>query len=166
MAIGFVMRDLRSGDSNDSGMTLVEMLIVLTIIAVTTSISVLAIGSDDGLRGRAEAKRLEARLQLAADQVMIGDRSMAIAIAPQQYAFMERNPQTGAWIATDDPVLGESFTLPNDMTLSTAGTQPVLPLDAGGAGRPFSLLLQDDGRSWIVTYDGVTARLAPAPPPS
>lgn len=143
----------------ERGMTLVEILVVLAIIAITASIAVLSIGSDGNLRGRAEARRIEARLQLAADQMMVGDRPVAMTVAERSYGFVERDDRSGEWRPIDDRVLGAPFDLPDGMTLAAAGSETVFPLGADGAGRPFSLTLEwKDGASKIA-FDGMTARM-------
>lgn len=150
----------------ERGMTLVEILVVLAIIAITASVVVLSIGSDSNLRGRAEAKRIEARLQLAADQMMVSDRPVAMAVAERSYGFVERDERSGEWGPIDDRVLGESFDLPDGMTLAIVGGETIFPLGADSAGRPFSLTLEwKDGASTIA-FDGMTARLRQPTPGS
>lgn len=145
-------------------MTLVEVLSVLAIIAITASVSVLALGSDDSLVGQAEAKRLEARLQLAADTVMIADTPMAIAITSVSYSFVERDDHSGEWVPSRDPILGEVFNLPSDMSLRSVSDASVFPLGATAAGQPFALNIVHDKREWQIVFNGMTARLAPVAP--
>lgn len=141
------------------GMTLVEMLVVLAIIAITASVSVLALGSDSNLRGRAEAKRIEAHLQLAADQTMIGDTLLAISVEPEGYRFLEFDPAVGDWRPLVDPALADPFELPRDMKLTADGSQTIFPLGADGAGQPFALNLEWKENSWKIAFDGMTARI-------
>lgn len=143
----------------ERGMTLVEILVVLAIIAITASVAVLSIGSDSNLRGRAEARRVEARLQLAADQMMVGDRPVAMAVAERSYAFLERDERSGKWRPLDDRVLGEPFDLPEGMKLAVGSGEMIFPLGADGAGRPFSLTLEWKGGESMIAFDGMTARL-------
>lgn len=148
--------------AGERGLTLVEVLVVLAIIAITASVSVLAIGSDDGLRAQAEARRLEARLQLAADRSMIGSKPIAVLIEPGGYRFLERDPRSGEWASAG--ASGEdAFVLPDGMSLQTADGATVLPLDVNGSGRPFTLYLDSGERGWAVAFDGMTARLERMP---
>ncbi len=144
-------------------MTLVEMLVVLAIIAVIASLSVLTIGSGAGLDGRAEAKRLEARLQLAADQTMIEDRQLAISIATDGYAFAEWDEDDGEWRPTSLPSLAEPHELPSGIELRTSGEERLLPLGADASGQSFSLTLANERQQWTVEFDGMTARQAAGP---
>lgn len=142
------------------GMTLVEILVVLAIIAITASVSVLALGGDSNLRGLAEAKRIEARLQLAADQTMIDGMPRALSIAPERYRFLQFDPATGRWSPLEDRVLAEPFDIPADMRLRSGDGQSIYPLGADGSGKPFVLNLDWKERSWTIAFDGVTARMA------
>lgn len=144
---------------NARGMTLVEILVVLAIIAITASVSVLALGGDSNLRGLAEAKRIEARLQLAADQTMIDGMPRAMSIGSGEYQFLQMDPATGQWTPLDDRMLTEPFDIPEDMSLRTDDGQSLYPLGADGSGQPFVLNLDWNERSWIIAFDGVTARM-------
>ena len=69
-------------------MTLVEMLVVLAVVGVSAGVVVLGLGSlrrGDG--AQAEANRLADRLKLAADEVLVSGRPMAIAWTPGAYRF-------------------------------------------------------------------------------
>ena len=153
----------RSCPPGQRGLTLVEVLVVLAIIAITASVSVLAIGSDDGLRAQAEARRLEARLQLAADRSMIGSTPVAIVVEPGGYRFVEPGPGSGEWVAPAESLEENAFVLPEGMTLRSADGATVLPLDVNGSGRPFTLYLASGERGWAVAFDGMTARLERTP---
>lgn len=144
------------------GFTLVEMLVVLAIIAIVASVSALAIGSGNRLDGRAEAARLAARLQFAADQAMIEDRQLALSVTTGGYAFLERDGDGPAWRASTVPSLADPHALPSGLSLSASGQSSVLPLGADGAGQAFSLNLASAEQTWTIEFDGVTARQARA----
>ncbi|MEO6153956.1 MAG: prepilin-type N-terminal cleavage/methylation domain-containing protein [Croceibacterium sp.] len=141
----------------ESGMTLIEMLVVLAIIAVIASVSALAIGGPRRLDGRVEARRLEATLQLAADRTMIGDVPQAIAVAPDSYGVMTWNEATGAW----QPASGsdQQHALPHGLTLTASDDRRLFPLGADAGGEAFALSLAEQGQTWTVDFDGITARI-------
>lgn len=143
------------------GMTLVEMLVVLAIIAVTASISVLAFGAGSGRTGQAEAKRLEARLQLAADRAMLDDEAIAILPQPGGYRFVQWNPESFRWQGASLAMLSEPHTLPRGMTLVASDARPLLPVGADNGGQAFALTISAEGRRWLVEFDGMTARTRP-----
>lgn len=145
--------------SEQRGLTLVEMLVVLAIIGISTAAAVLAMsGGRDG-NGQAEAQRLLARVQLAADEAMIGDRSLALSVTPTSYAVMERNDAGLSWQPTTLGGLNDVHKLPAGMQLSAQPDAALLPLDADAAGRPFALTLGRGAQHWTVSFDGMRARL-------
>lgn len=142
------------------GMTLVEMLVVLAIIAVIATIVTLSLGSGRGMNGQAEARQLAARLQLAADQSMISDESVALALEKDGYRFVEWDQVRGEWGRKTNDVLSERKSLPEGMSLRSEDARSLLPLGADAAGQAFSLTLSSEARSWRVEFDGMTARMA------
>ncbi len=150
--------------TRERGMTLVEILVVLAIIAVTASAAVLALGGESNLRGVTEAKRIEARLQLAADQTMIESTPLAISITQSGYNFLQWDAKEGRWGPMIDSVLEEDFELPSDMQLRTDGAETVFPLGADRAGQPFLLHLDWKDWSWTIAFDGITARMVQSVP--
>lgn len=140
-------------------MTLVEMLVVLAIIAVTASIAVLAIGGGGSDRvGQAEAKRLEARLQLAADRTMLDGEAIAVMAQPDGYQFVQWDPDTSEWKNTSVDLLNEAHKLPQGMSLAAPGLNGPLQLGADSGGQPFALTIVAKERRWVVDFDGMTAR--------
>lgn len=144
---------------SQEGMTLVEMLVVLAIIGLTAGASVLALGSGAGLDGQSEARRLQARLQLAADAAMISDAPLALSLKPGGYGILDWNPRANAWQPRVEGVLGEVHTLPRGMTVTSRDGRALLPIDADDRGDDIALVLQAGSKSWIVAFDGLTARV-------
>ncbi|MGB3794918.1 MAG: prepilin-type N-terminal cleavage/methylation domain-containing protein [Alteraurantiacibacter sp.] len=140
-------------------MTLVEMLVVLAIIGITASIAVLSLGSNRGIDMRAAAMRMQAQIQLAADETMISDRQMAIQMGAHGYSFVERPNPASDWQPSQVPQLSEEFVLPTGMDLHVS--QAIIPIGASGAGRPFTIRLEGETGRWIIAFDGMTARIAP-----
>ncbi len=145
----------------ERGLTLVEMLVVLAIIGISTAAAVLAMGRGQDGSGQAEARRLLARVQLAADEAMIGDRSLALAVTPTGYAVLERSDTGLAWQPTTLAGLDDVHKLPSGMQLSAPPDGALLPLDADASGRPFAVTLGRGTQHWTVSFDGMRARLAP-----
>ncbi|MGB7409034.1 MAG: prepilin-type N-terminal cleavage/methylation domain-containing protein [Pontixanthobacter sp.] len=145
--------------TQSAGLTLVEMLVVLAIIAVTASVSVLALGGDRNFRGLAEARQIEARLQLAADQTMIDGLPRAISVTARDYRFLQFDLASGGWLPIVDRTLAEPFELPGGMGLRSEPNAALYPLGADGSGQPFVLHLDEGERRWSIAFDGVTARM-------
>jgi general secretion pathway protein H len=138
------------GWQDETGMTLVEMLVVLAIIAVAAGAVALGVGTASrGPSAEAEARRLAARIQLAADEMMVRERPLAIEWDAKSYRLLAW--QGGAWRGT-----GESHSLPIGLRLGP-GAGPV-PL---GADQPVKLRMSGPSQSWLISYDGLNAAVQP-----
>ncbi|PTQ09850.1 type II secretion system protein GspH [Sphingomonas oleivorans] len=145
----------------ETGMTLVEMLVVLAIIGVMASATVLGMGAASrGANVAAEAQRLASRLRLAADDVMVSDRPIALSWNARGYAFL-------AWDGRGwRPGSGESYAphqLPTGISLDMGQRSGPLPIGVDGAGLPFAARLKGPRESWTVAYDGLNVSVTPVP---
>ncbi len=153
----------RIATDRDAGFTLLEMLIVLAIVAVMAGAVTLGIGSVTRAPSvETEARRLATRLQAAADDAMLGDRILAFTAEKHGYGFATIGAG-GQLIARSDDAFG-FHRLPGGMVVTLSVRPPVI-LGVDGAGRPLSALVESGSQRWLVTYDGLTARAAPAPVP-
>lgn len=145
--------------AGESGLTLVEMLVVLAIIGVAAGATVLGMGAAArGASVEAEAQRLAARLQLAADDAMVADRPVALAWTRDGYGFVAWDGRR--WRREG----GEGFAphdLPGGMTLAVfpAGQPIAVMFD----GPPISARLVGAAGTWRVVYDGLRARAVAEP---
>lgn len=147
--------------AGEAGLTLVEMLVVLAIIAVMAGAVSLGIGSVTRAPSvETEARRLATRLQTAADDAMLGDRVIAFTAEKHGYGFATIGSD-GKLIARTDDALG-FHRLPGGMVV-TLNVRPPVILGVDGSGRPMSAVVESGQKRWLVTYDGLTARAAPAP---
>jgi len=142
------------------GFTLVEMLIVLAIVGVMAGAVALSVGSVTRAPSvEAEARRLATRLQAAADDAMIGDKTLAFTIQKDGYGFATVDGKT--MVPRTDPGLA-FHRLPAGMVVTLNVNPPVL-LGVDGVGTPLSAVLENGSQRWVVTYDGMTARAMPKP---
>ncbi len=71
----------------EAGLTLVEMLVVLAIIAVASGAAMLSFGGDGGPRAAdAEARKLAIALQRASDDALVASRPASMAWTAEGYA--------------------------------------------------------------------------------
>lgn len=147
----------------ESGLTLIEMLIVLVIIGVAAGAVALSVGSVTRAPSvESEARRLAARLQAAADDAMLGDRLTAFTVEEHGYGFATVNGKTLI------PRTGDAFgfhRLPGGMVVSLSVRPPVV-LEVDGSGTPMSAIVESGKQRWLVSYDGVSATAMPAPAPT
>jgi general secretion pathway protein H len=81
---------LQKQGRNEGGFTLVELLIVLTIIGLMSAVVVLAMPDPRGSL-TAEAERFAARAKAAQDMAVIEARGMAIRVTAAGYGFDRRD---------------------------------------------------------------------------
>ena len=145
---------------SEAGMTLIEMLIVLAIIAVMAGAVSLGMGSVTRAPSvETEARRLATRLQAAADDAMLGDRTIAFTAQKNGYGFAEMQ-RSGAAVPRTDEAIG-FHKLPGGMVL-TLSVRPPVVLGVDGAGKPMQAIIESGQKRWTVVYDGMTVRAFPA----
>lgn len=145
----------------ETGMTLIEMLIVLVIIGVAASAVTLGIGAASRKPSvESEARRLASRLQAAADDAMLGDHLVAFTAEAHGYGFATIGRNGGMAARTDGALA--PHTLPGGITL-TLDTRPPVVLGVDGSGKPMAATVDNGSQRWIVRYDGLTATALPAP---
>jgi general secretion pathway protein H len=144
--------------SDEQGMTLVEVMIVLAIIGVAAGAVSLGIGSASRETSvRAEATRLAERLQLAADQAMVDDRQVLWLRNQRGYrfAFAEGDRSAAPQDADADALMPHR--LPAGMRLDVSRGAAVVPVTTGDRGGALSARLSQDDSIWEVRFDGLTA---------
>ena len=143
------------------GFTLVELLVVLVILAISIGLVTVNLSRDQGTKLEEDARRLALLLQFARDQAIAGGQSLAWAARDGGYLFMRRDGSRG-WIAARD---GEALTpreWPANVALSrlrVAGTSvPVtepLVFSASGMNLPYEMELASG--TWRVAISGGAA---------
>lgn len=144
------------------GMTLIEMLVVLAIVAVVAMVSALALGSATRLDVQTEARRLSARVQLAADQSMLGDQAMALSLGRGGYGFVEWDDGRADWQQSRSGPLAEWHTLPRGLTLTSSNGRAIVPVTTDGAADGVTFTLSDKASGTTVLLEGLTVRVSGA----
>lgn len=121
--------------ATDAGLTLLEMVIVLAVIAVVSGAAVVALAPTRGDAVEAEARRLAAAVQSEADRTLAVGETSALVV------------ETGAYRVGSAP----SRALPPDVHVTPAGTIAL------GEGRPFVLAFAGARTRWQVAFDGLRA---------
>ena len=129
------------------GFTLVELMVVVTIIALASAAAVLAMPDPRG-RVLDEAMRFAARTRAAHDAAIVGGRPVGLWVTTGGYGFDRRI--AGRWVALDETRLR--------VARWSEGTRAVVP-DAGGRTRVTfdSTGLVDRPADVRLTRDGATA---------
>ena len=141
-----------------SGFTLIEVMVVLTIIAVLAGMVALRLGD----RGREvqherELRRLQQAITLAAEEAIIQGRPYGLAVSARDYRFCRR--EQGSWKAIDTDRGLKAHDLPENLLLQidselpqssstrgdgeAEGSCPMIRLFPSGEAEPLQLTLRD-----------------------
>lgn len=127
--------------SNQSGFSLVEILVVLTFIAAVAGLTVTALPSRDR-EAAVFAARLVDRIELAADQALLTRRAIILDLRP-----------SGRVLLGDT----ETLTVPKGVRLRTEQDQ--YPIDPTGGGSGFVIEVEAGGHLHPVIFNGLDAHL-------
>ncbi len=155
---------LARAGSRASGFTLLEVLVVVVIIGIISSMAVLSVkvlGGDHEMDQ--EAARLAAVLSQAREEAMLQGRDLGLRLDAQGYDFLKYDTRGERWVAVSgDPLLRERL-VPDgvglqlllesrDVLLKPRGAQvegqalaPQVVVQASGDLVPFEIRLRRDG---------------------
>ena len=131
-----------------AGFTLLEVLVVVTIIGILISMAVVSInvlGGDHEMDQ--EAGRLVAVLGEARDDAMLHGRDLGLRVDARGYDWLKYDSRTDRWVPIDDDIVLRARALPEGVQLALlvesrsvtleprgAGTAPASPAAASGTG--------------------------------
>jgi general secretion pathway protein H len=132
-----------------NGFTLVELLIVMTIIGLMSAAVVLAMpGTRAGLRE--EAERFAARAQAAQERAVLEGRSVGVRVTGAGYGFDRRT--RGEWTAMNvDPFVDRPWQ-PGTRAGTGAEAQRIV-FDSIGMAEPVRLVLAREDEQVLVEVD-------------
>lgn len=151
----------------DSGITLIEILVVLAVIGVAAGATMLGLNAADrDTRAEAEAVRLANSLSLSVDEALVSGAPLALIWDAGGYSFVVWSAAEETWGPASPNRLSARHDLRAPVALSRQGadtTAPVLIASSGiGPAIAFEFGASGAGSnpSWIVAFDGfsVTAR--------
>ena len=153
-----------AGAARVGGFTLLEVLVVIVIIGIITSMAVVSTGVLGGDHQMdEEARRLQAVITQAREDAMLEGRDVGLRLDVRGYDFLRYDGRQERWdLVADDPLLRER-TLPEGLTASLylesrqvqlksrstpteeAPAAPQIVIQASGDLVPFEIALQRDG---------------------
>ncbi|AQR62272.1 type II secretion system protein GspH [Brevundimonas sp. LM2] len=141
-----------------SGMTLVEIIVVLAIVGVMAGVVTLGVGiGDRGLGVESEANRLADRLRLGSDEVLTTRRPLSLAFDAEGYGFVRGDTQAGGVVEA----LAERHRLPDGVRMTGLGVASPVTIDPDGAQPVAAFGLAKGDRRWRVDFDGLNAVAVP-----
>lgn len=127
----------------EAGMTLVEIVVALAIVGVMAGITVLSVGAADrGAGAETEARRLAARIALAADRALIDGKAINLVWDERGYRFDEA---------------GVRHDLASGLMLAGPTPAGAIAIRDDSDSDPASFRLEGGGATWRVDFDGLNA---------
>lgn len=158
--------------SADSGITLIEVLVVLAVIGVATGATMLGLNATDrSTRAEAEAIRLARNLSLGVDEALLSGTPLALIWDAGGYSFVAWSAADKSWGSAN----GASFATRHDvratvaMSVQGASTPRPIVIEASGIGPAvafeFASTSANSNQSWTVAFDGFSATAQPSARP-
>jgi general secretion pathway protein H len=136
-----------------SGFTLIEIMVVLLIVAITIGMVGINLQRGDSNRVQEEADRIVILLQAAREEAILQGKVFAVQFSNDGYRFLRLNDKGKLELIEQDDVLSPR-SLPDGVTLSftmdgaAADTEAGLILDPSGSFIPFVLTLHAGEATW------------------
>ena len=142
-----------------SGFTLLEILVVVTILALAAGITVATLDRDERGTLEREARRFAGALEYAALRAQMRHETLGVSAADSQWRFWMRGPD-GRWRAISDDAPLAARTLPSPLVaapLAYAGqplpAEAIVPLRPSGRNEPYAFVIATPTLRAIVAAD-------------
>jgi general secretion pathway protein H len=142
-----------------AGFTLLEVLVVVVVIGIASSIVIANLGGDERRSAEREAHRLAGALEHAAALAQWKSEMLGVSADGAAYRFWRRG-EDGRWGSIDDDDVLAPHALPSAFTIrlaSYAGApvaeDAILPFRPSGRNEPYALELGSPAWSQIVAGD-------------
>lgn len=134
----------------ERGFTLVELMVVLVVLGLMTSVVVMAVPRGPSLA--AEAETFAARLSRAQEEAVLTNRAIGVRVDGQGYAFRRRNG--GVWAPLEDgPFKATNWSQGMVAALDSREPAGQVSFDGAGLAEPIGVTLSRDNRRVSVSVD-------------
>lgn len=145
----------------DAGLTLVEMMVVLAMVAVLSGAGLGLAGQVSGQRLGQAGDLLAARLSLAADEALVTGRPVRLEFSAEGYRFTTRMAD-GEWTPLPSGPLAHPVALPVKVTGQDGADLHEVDVPADGTGTVRQIILQRNGARVTIRFDGLSAEVVTA----
>jgi len=134
-----------------AGFTLIEILVVVTVIGIIVSIGLLSLsvlGDDRQLR--IEARRISSLFAAAQDEAVMQGREFGLELMQSSYRFVEYDPYQSRWLELEIDDIFRSRTLPEDLEfdLLLEGKMILLSAEAATIADPNSTNVSNTSKKY------------------
>lgn len=150
------MTDPHGRINPQAGLTLLEVLIVLSIIAVMASAVVMGASASRDRSAQAEAHRLAVKLRTAADDALLSQRTYRFVWTEDSYRF-ELPDNNGVYRAVATEQLAEVSNLSARLHLESDLPRNFINIRPDGLGDDARFVLSARADGWAVRFDGLKA---------
>ncbi len=149
----------------EAGVTLVEMLVVLSVIAVAAGVVMLRFPASPGSTAATEAGALALALTQASDQALTSGRARSLEWSADGYHVVAWVPGSG-W--AEEPGRQRRLAPAIALARSDGGTNEPVLIGTDALSAPASFQLGTGASAWRVVFDGLAAEALPlaAPQPA
>ena len=126
-------------NSHGRGFSLIELLVVISIIGIVMSIALLSIGLlGDDRDLQTEGRRIVALVQVAQDEAAMQGREFGVEFMATAYRFVEYDPFLNLWgeLIGDDTLRMRQLPEDIEFDLFLEGQRVLLPLDPASFEEP------------------------------
>ncbi len=109
----------RPVSSSQSGFTLIEILLVITLMAVVSAVIVPSFFSASGSTPAQEARLMQKMLRMASEESQLTGRPLLLLVFPDHLSLRSRN-QKGRWQPIISDVLDATYRLPAPVRIARA----------------------------------------------
>lgn len=120
-ATGLCTERLRPARSRAAGFSLIELLVVIVILAIMSSMVLLSMGtlrSDD--EAETEAQRLTALLEFLSEEALVQARDYGVEFFRDGYRFLAWDPDSRLWSVLEEDEILRTRKLPAGLELALA----------------------------------------------
>ncbi len=144
-----------------SGYTLIEILVVIVIISIVSTVALLTVGHNQNRRMESVARQFTQMLTLAEEQAMLQPAVLGLSVTGSSFQFLTYQTH---WVPLQDKALA-SHSLPDNIVLTLMNSRqledtddsdevtPQIVISTNGNVTPFTLYIGKQGEAprYVVT---------------